>query len=70
MPTMAWPRERKTARVTTRGRESDPQRGWKSITELDRERGKETDRVRRAERERDGRRGRGKREYQEAEAAA
>lgn len=38
------------ARVTARGRESDPRRGWKSITELGRMRG--------AERKRDGRKAR------------
>lgn len=66
MPTMAWPRERKSARVTERGRESDPRRGWKSINgKRKRERESETGRTGAGRQERAR-----KREYQEAEAAA
>ena len=51
----------KSARVTARGRESDPQRGWKNITELERKREKERERERKREgkRERDGQSGSG-----------
>lgn len=64
MPTMAWPRERKSAQVTERGRESDPRRGWKSINGK-RKRESETGRTGAGRQERAR-----KREYQEAEAAA
>lgn len=65
MPTMALPRERKSARITAEGREGDPRRGWKSITEPERERESETGRAAAGRQERAR-----KREYQEAEAAA